>query len=182
MPILYVFENSGNCEKIITILRILNIPYEKVVLDRDKIPDDFVLKSPLKKVPVFEDNGTVYLESMSILFYLAQGTHLMPKNQVNLLKWFSFEQSEIQQTIAVARYKIKFQFQFQQEDVLQARGYRALQIIEEHLKHFPFFEGTFSICDIAMAAYLRLAEEAHMDLKGFPEIINWLKRIDYEIK
>jgi len=49
MPILYVFENSGNCEKIITILRILNIPYEKVVLDRDKIPDDFVLKITFKK-------------------------------------------------------------------------------------------------------------------------------------
>ena len=67
--------------------------------------------------------------------------------------------------------------------VLQERGYRALQIIEEHLKRFSFFEGnSFSICDIAMAGYIRLAEDAHIDLKGFPEIINWLKRIDYEIK
>ena len=54
MPILYVFENSGNCEKIITILRILNIPYEKVVLDRDKIPDDFVLKSAIYYIKFVE--------------------------------------------------------------------------------------------------------------------------------
>jgi glutathione S-transferase len=170
--LLYVFKNSGNCAKVTYLLDLLQSPYELVVLDRENIPPEFSFLSPLNKVPVLEDKGQVYLESMAILYYLAQGTSYMPVDLVRMLKWFSFEQGEIQQSIAIARYRLKHG----EGDIadLQVRGHRALAVLEDHLQKNAYLVHTFSICDIAMAAYVRLAGEAQMDLAPYPAVIKWL--------
>ena len=58
------------------------------------------------------------------------------------------------------------------------RGYRALQVMENHLRHHDYFAaGRFTIADIALYAYTHLAEQCDFDLGSFPAIRKWLDRV-----
>jgi glutathione S-transferase len=58
-------------------------------------------------------------------------------------------------------------------------GYRALRVMENHLKHNDFFAaGRYTIADIALYAYTHLAHLCEFDLETFPEIRRWLGRVE----
>ena len=49
------------------------------------------------------------------------------------------------------------------------RGYRALQVMDNHLKtHDWFAAGHFTVADIALYAYTHVAEQCDFDLGSFP--------------
>jgi glutathione S-transferase len=50
--------------------------------------------------------------------------------------------------------------------------------MERHLSDHEFFVGeTFTIADIALYAYTHVAPEGGFDLKPYPAVRAWLKRI-----
>ena len=57
-------------------------------------------------------------------------------------------------------------------------GYRALNVMEQHLatRHF-FAADRYSIADIALYAYTHLAHRCDYDLAGFPAVRDWLDRV-----
>ncbi len=71
---------------------------------------DFPKKNPNGRIPVPESGQGVYLpESNAILWYLAEGTELMPKDQlerVRALQWMFFEQYSHEPHIATSRFWI----------------------------------------------------------------------------
>ncbi len=58
------------------------------------------------------------------------------------------------------------------------QGYRALTVMENHVRRFGFFAADhYTIADIALYAYTHIAHEIGYDLTGFPEVRAWLKRV-----
>ena len=55
------------------------------------------------------------------------------------------------------------------------RGYRALQVMENHLKtHDYFAAGHFTVADIALYAYTHVADQCDSTSATFPAIRAWL--------
>ncbi len=96
---LYDFLPSGNGYKVRLVLKYLGLEYDLKELDLEKgdtRTDDFKKLNPNQKIPtlVLED-GTVLCESNAIIFYLAEGTDLLPDDKLErarVLQWMFFEQ------------------------------------------------------------------------------------------
>ena len=59
------------------------------------------------------------------------------------------------------------------------RGYAALQVMENHLKHHAYFAANqLTVADIALYGYTHVADRCDFDLDTFPAIRGWLKRIE----
>lgn len=79
---LYDFLPSGNGYKVRLVLALLELPYRYVEVDlvhgASRTPA-FLAKSPIGKIPVLElADGSVLAESGAILWWLAEGTDLLP--------------------------------------------------------------------------------------------------------
>ncbi|WP_462379270.1 glutathione S-transferase family protein [Pseudomonas sp. Marseille-QA0892] len=181
---------SGNCYKVGLLLSLLERPYEWVdmdVLGGETRTDQFRAKNPNAKIPVVElDDGRTLWESNAILFYLAQGTPLLPQDpwlQAQVLQWQFFEQYSHEPYIAVARFiniylgmpaERKAEF-----DDKQAGGYQALDVMEAQLQKHSFLVGDrFSIADISLYGYTHVAGEGGFDLSRYPAIQAWIARIE----
>ena len=58
------------------------------------------------------------------------------------------------------------------------QGYRALTVMENHVRMYPFFAADhYTVADIALYAYTHIAHEVGFDLTGFPSVRAWLKRV-----
>ena len=58
------------------------------------------------------------------------------------------------------------------------QGYRALTVMENHVRTYPFFAADhYTVADIALYAYTHIAHEVGFDLTGFPAVRAWLKRV-----
>lgn len=61
------------------------------------------------------------------------------------------------------------------------RGYRALQVMEDHLQTRDYFAANqLTVADIALYAYTHVADQCDYDLAGFPKVRAWLRRVERE--
>ncbi|HEY6992252.1 MAG TPA: glutathione S-transferase family protein [Xanthobacteraceae bacterium] len=190
MYTLYSMQRSGNSYKVRLALAQLGIPYRLVEIDilkgESRTPE-FLAKNPNGQVPLLEAAPGRYLaESNAILWHLAGGTPLRPDNRIEgaeVLQWMFFEQHSIEPNIGAAYFwlaLVKGGRDLQQhalEDWME-EGYRALAVMENHLKrHRYFVADRYSVADIALYAYAHLANQCDYDLATFPEIRAWLDRV-----
>ncbi|HXV73420.1 MAG TPA: glutathione S-transferase family protein, partial [Sphingomonadales bacterium] len=132
------------------------------------------------------DDGTFLSESDAILFYLAKDTGLWsrdPEEQAQILRWMFFEQSRIEASIAVVRYQRHYKNEKERiipfENELRRRGIEALRVMDDHLENHDFFAANrFTIADIALYAYSHVSGEAGIDLADFPNIREWITRVE----
>ncbi len=186
---LYDYLESGNGYKVRLLLTQLGIPFDRVELDivkgETRTPD-FLAKNPNGRIPVLEvAPGEFLAESNAILFYLAEGTPLLPSDRwqrAQVLQWMGFEQYSHEPNIATSRFWISHQLltpeRRAQLPQKQALGYAALDVMEKHLTECTFFVGgRYSIADIALYAYTHVAHEGEFDLSRYPYIRAWLERV-----
>ena len=186
---LYDYLDSGNGYKVRLLLRLLDIPFERVELDimkgETRTPE-FLAKNPNGKVPTLEwDDGRTLAESNAILFHLAEGTPYIPADpweRAQALQWLFFEQYSHEPYIAVARAWLKLTGLDQARRAAlpekQRLGYQALQVMEQHLAGRDFFvAAAYSIADIALYAYTHVADEGGFDLARFAAVRAWLDRV-----
>jgi len=67
-----------------------------------------------------------------------------------------------------------------QSDLEQKKpgGYKALSVMEGQLRERDYVTGdAFTIADIALYAYTRVADEGGFSLDGYPAVTAWLDRI-----
>jgi glutathione S-transferase len=102
------------------------------------------------------------------------------------LQWMFFEQHSLEPNIGAAWFwlsLVKGGRELQQhalEDWME-EGYRALGVMEKHLKSHRFFvDGRLTIADIALYAYTHVAHECDYDISGFPYVRAWLDRVAAE--
>jgi glutathione S-transferase len=186
----YGMSGSGNCHKVRMTLDALSLPYtwtEMDILGGVTRTPEFLAMNPNGKVPVLEIAPGTYLpESNAILWYLADGTALLPSaalERARVLQWLFFEQYSHEPYIAVARFLRKFHpdpgSQRALADSKMNGGYRALEVMDAQLARRPFFVGErHSIADIALYAYTHVAHEGGFDLERFPSVRAWLERVE----
>ena len=181
---------SGNCYKVKLALTQLRVTFTWIPVDIMKSESrtpEFLAKNPNGRVPMLElDDGACLAESNAILWYLAEGTPLVPDSRLargQALQWMFFEQYSHEPNIATSRYIIRYlDNPPEKKAALAARvepGYAALGVMETHLKANDWFaSGRYSIADIALYAYTHCAAEGGFDLARFPAIRAWLARVE----
>ncbi|WP_425105516.1 glutathione S-transferase family protein [Ancylobacter sp.] len=188
---LHAMQSSGNSYKVRLLLARLGLPFDLIDVDllrgENRTPD-FLMKNPEGRVPLLELPGGRYLpESNAILFYLADGTPLLPNDplgRAEALRWMFFEQHSVDSSIGHARFWLKLvrggrDLRTHDIDRWLEEGYAALGVMERHLGRRPFFiDGTLSVADIALYAHTHLAHEGDFDLRPFPAVREWLKRVE----
>jgi glutathione S-transferase len=186
---LYDYLSSGNGYKVRLVLHQLGIPFELVLLDilkRETRTPAFLARNPNGRIPTLElDDGTCLAESGAILWYLAEGTSLLPEDRLQraqVLQWMFFEQYSHEPYVAVARAWLHlFGLDDERRRQLpekQKLGYAALGVMEGHLASRRFFVGErYSIADVALYAYTHVAHEGGFDLGRFPQVRAWLDRV-----
>ena len=186
---LYDFLESGNGYKVRLALHQLGIPFERVEMDivagATRTPG-FLEKNPNGRIPTLElPDGTFLAESNAILFYLADGTPLLPTDRLQraqALQWMFFEQYSHEPNIATSRYwlhHVELTPERRAALVEKKRaGDAALGVMETHLASRTFFVGgRYTIADIALYAYTHVADEGGFDLEPFPAVRAWLARV-----
>jgi glutathione S-transferase len=186
---LYDYFDSGNGYKARLTLAQLAIAYELIEVDIDKgetRTPEFLAMNPNGRIPLLAlDDGSYLAESDAIMWYLAEGTALLPKESLDralVLQWLFFEQYSHEPNIATARYWLRHGLLTPAREPLFAQkrlaGYAALAVMESHLASRDFFvAGRYSIADIALYAYTHVAEQGGFDLARFPAVAAWLDRV-----
>jgi glutathione S-transferase len=191
MQTLYSMKRSGNSYKVRLALAQLGVDYRLVevdILKGDSHTPEFLQMNPNGQVPLLEVGPGRYLaESNAILWYVAGGTPLAPEDRIDraeALQWMFFEQHSLEPNLGAAYFwlaLVKGGRELQRhalEDWME-EGYRALRVMENHLKHNDYFAaGRYTIADIALYAYTHLAHLCDYDLETFPAIRSWIDRVE----
>jgi len=191
MQTLYSMRRSGNSYKVRLALAQLGVQYRMVevdILKGESHTPEFLAMNPSGQVPLLEvAPGRFLAESNAILWYVAGGTSLAPEDRIEraeALQWMFFEQHSLEPNIGAAYFwlaLVKGGRELQRhalEDWME-EGYRALRVMENHLKHNDYFAaGRYTIADIALYAYTHLAHLCDYDLGTFPAIRNWIDRVE----
>jgi glutathione S-transferase len=187
--LLYNSAVSGNCYKVRLVCAQLGIPYETVevdVVDRSDRAELLGELNPALRVPTAVlDDGRPLAESSAIVWYLAEGTPLVPDDRyerAQVLQWMFFEQYVLEPTIAVVRFWVAFSGRAHElADQIAERtkgGYAALDGLERGLEGREFLVGgRYTLADVALYAYTHVAPEGGFDLSGYPAIRGWLERV-----
>ncbi len=189
MYTLYDFLSSGNGYKVRLALTQLALPFERVEIDilkgESRTPD-FLALNPNGRIPVLTTpDGDVLAESNAILWYLADGTALLPGDalaRARVLQWMFFEQYSHEPNIATSRfYLMHTEIDDERRAALAAKkplGYAALDVLEKRLAGANYLVGDgYTIADIALYAYTHVADEGGFDLARFPAVQRWLARV-----
>jgi len=181
---IYGDTSSGNCLKVKWVCDHLAQPYTWIAIDTLKGETrtaDFLKLNSAGQVPAIElDDGRALAQSNAIIRYLARGSDLIPADaftQAKMDEWLFWEQYSHEPYIAVCRFQMfylkKPASELDPEKV--RRGHAALARMEQQLAATPFLAGSdFTLADISLLAYTRLAHEGGFDLDGYPAVRRWI--------
>ena len=191
MYTLYQDARSGNCHKVVLTAAHLGIPLKTVDIDVvsgfTRRPE-FLAKNPNGRVPTLEfEDGRTLPESNAIVWYLAEGSNLIPQDRfarAEMLQWMFFEQYSHEPYIAVARFWLKFapKDKLREKEHLipewHAKGNAALGVMEDRLRKRSWFvDERYSLADIALFGYTHCAGDGGFDLSKYPAVEAWLARV-----
>jgi glutathione S-transferase len=175
---------SGNCLKVKWVCDRLALPYTWVAVDvvkRETRTTPFLKLNSAGQVPTVEfDDGRTLAESNAIIRYLARGSDLIPADAFAAAKmdeWLFWEQYSHEPYVAVCRFQMRYLGKavsdLDPEKV--RRGYAALARMEAQLAATRFLVGDgFSLADISLLAYTRLAHEGGFHLDGYASLQRWI--------
>lgn len=184
---LHRFRLSGHSHRVELFLSLLGLPVEIVDLPSggQKAPA-FLAMNPFGQVPVIEDGGVVVADSNAILVYLAlehdparQWYPVDAKAAAEVQRWLSVAAGPLVNGPAVARLVGLFNASHDL-DRAQAVAAGLLAVMETHLAASgPYFLGqTPTIADIALYSYTAHAPEGHIPLDPYPQIQDWINRVE----
>ena len=190
MLTLYDYMDSGNGYKCRLVLAHLGIPFklvERDILKGETRTSEFLKRNPNGRIPTLElEDGSHLFESGAIIWYLAEGSKLAPKDRkarAETLQWMFFEQYSHEPYVAVARFWKHYLPKLsplQEMDLPNKMkgGYAALDVMEKHLATRRFFvDETFGLADVALYAYTHVAHEGEFDLSKYANVNAWMARV-----
>lgn len=181
-------KGSGNCLKVVFVCSHLGIDYRWVPVDTmrsESRTPEFLARSSAGQVPVVElEDGRHLAQSNAIMFYLAEGSALIPGDayqRAKMLEWMFWEQYSHEPYVAVCRYQMVYlgwgADQLEPERV--TRGNAALDRLEAELIHAQWLAGAcVTLADVAVVAYTRWAHEGGFDLRSRPAVQAWVARTE----
>lgn len=180
--------SSGNCLKVKYTADHLGLPYIWAPVDimkgESRTPE-FLAMNPLGQVPVARfDDGRALAQSNAIIRYLARGSALLPDDpfaQAEVDQWLFWEQNGHEFFVAGARFQMVSlkRSREEREPMRVERGDKALDLMNEVLSGRDWFAaGRFTVADIALLAYTRLAGEGGFDLSPRTALRAWIGRCE----
>jgi glutathione S-transferase len=176
--------NSGNCLKVKWVCDTLALPYTWAEIDTmngGSRTAAFLQLNPWGQVPTVEfDDGRTLAQSNAIIRYLARGSGLVPSDPFSAAQmdaWMFWEQNSHEPYVAVCRFQIVYLGKpvSALDPNLVTRGYIALDHMERRLETARFLIGDdFSLADIALVAYTRVAHEGGFDLTRYAALRRWI--------
>jgi glutathione S-transferase len=185
-------ETSGNCLKVRYTADHLGRAYDWVqvsALDGETRRPEFLAINPMGQIPaILLDDGRRLAQSNAIIRYLAAGSAMLPDDAFSAAKvdeWLFWEQYSHEPYIAVCRSQMHYlgKSAAEREAWRVERGEAALDLMDRHLATRDWFANDrFSIADIALLAYTRLAHEGGFDLSGRGNVRGWIRRCEGQLK
>jgi glutathione S-transferase len=175
---------SGNCLKVKWVCDRLALPYSWIPIDilkRESRTPQFLKLNNAGQVPTVEfDDGRTLAQSNAIIRYFARDSDLIPADAFAVAKmdeWLFWEQFSHEPYVAGCRFQMVYLGKPASDldpDKIK-RGYAALARMEQQLAQTRFLVGdTFSLADIALLAYTRLAHEGGFHLDGYAAVRRWI--------
>ena len=179
---------SGNCLKVKWLLDLQGLDYDWIEVDimsgGSRTPE-FLVLNPAGQVPmvVLADRRPV-AQSNAILLHLGQDSALIPSDaydRARMLEWLFWEQYSHEPYVAVARFQRLYlgKAADEVEARVMERGDAALDRLEAGLADRDWLAGdAFSLADISLAAYSRMAGDGGFDLSLRPRLRAWIARVE----
>ncbi|MEM6385575.1 MAG: glutathione S-transferase family protein [Pseudomonadota bacterium] len=187
---LFACLGSGNCFKPWLAMTQLGTPFElslvNVLTGEQKTPE-YLQINPLGVVPyLVTDTGQGIGESNAMLWYLAEGTHLMPMTpaaRAEALQWMFFEQSKLEPFISPARFFTTILPGEKEAKAIEIKQWQlkadtGLARLDAHLAGRQFIlDCGYSVADIALFGYGHVLEEAGLRLADYPAVARWIDQV-----
>lgn len=176
--------NSGNCLKVKWVCDRLRLPYEWIAVDTmqgETRTPTFLKLNTAGQVPVVAfDDSRALAQSNAIIRYLARGSGLIPADDFLAAKmdeWLFWEQYSHEPYIAVCRFLMVYLGKpaSDRDPDKVKRGFAALARMESQLATTRFLVGDqFTLADVALLAYTRVAHEGGFDLTDYGAVRRWI--------
>ncbi len=179
---------SGHSHRVELLLSLLKLDFETIEIDlmkgEQKSPE-FLLKNPNGQVPAIEDGETTLWDSNAILVYLATkydtNRTFLPSNAgeaAEVQKFLSLAARSIAFGPAAARLVTLFGASID-ADVSISLAHQTLAKLESHLANRQWLATEqVTLADIANYAYIALAPEGNVALQDYPNVRDWLVRVE----
>jgi len=184
---LYMTENSGNAYKVRLLISMLNVPFEKSIIDarggeHKKAP--YLKINPRGQVPALEDNGRLLWGSTACLVYIARkhgGDKWLPTDPAGMaevMQWIELAQNEVHFGLQWARGVVN-KIKTGNLEEYQGYGKAGLAVLEGRLKSNQWLAlGRPTIADLACYPYVAVSHEGGIKLEEYPSVVAWVKRIE----
>ncbi|NBB12249.1 glutathione S-transferase [Pseudomonas sp. SLFW] len=185
---LHHFPLSGHSHRAQLMLSLLGLEPQIQFVDlangAHKTPEYLAINA-FGQVPVLEDGDTVIADSTAILVYLAKKYDTtgqwLPADAdaaAQVQRWLSVASGQIASGPARARLITVFGADFDPKDTI-TRAHAVLQVIEKQLNGRAFLVTDHAtIADVSAYSYIAHAPEGNVSLEAYPNIRNWLARIE----
>lgn len=181
---------SGNCLKTKWTADYLGLDYEWIPLDilnGETRTDEFLAINPFGQIPtaVLAD-GSVLTQSNAIAVHFAESVDrgLLPSAataRARVFQWLFWEQNSHEPYIAGRRFRKSYlnHDDSQIDAEWLPRGNAALKLMDDTLGKTDFLAGAdFTLADIVLVAYTRVAHEGGFDLGAYLAVREWIARVE----
>ncbi len=191
--ILHEYSASGNCYKVRLTAALLGLPLERreydIMKGETRTPRFLSEVNANGRIPVLQVGDRFIPESNAACHYLADGSELVPSGRfehADMLRWMFWEQYNHEPNIATLRFWMRWvgigkltEVQRLQIPPKRKAGNEALKLMDDHLGGREWFVGDrISLADTCLFAYTRVAGDADFDLRSYPNVLEWLERIE----
>tara|TARA_A100001037_G_scaffold206505_1_gene184816 strand:+ start:88 stop:720 length:633 start_codon:yes stop_codon:yes gene_type:complete len=147
---------------------------------------NFLEISPNNKIPaiVDHDNGVSMMESGAILMYLSEKTKtFLPNSNEERWRrdeWIMFQMASLGPMLGQVHHFVKFNAgkSIYAEERYSGEALRIYGVLEKRLNNSEYVAGnSYGIADISIWPWVSRFEWQKIDLKKFPKILEWYKKI-----
>ena len=184
---LYYNPVSGHAHRAYLFLSLLGLDFELVPVNmakREHKSPEYLKLNAFGLVPVLDDDGVIIPDSLAILVYLARKygrTDWLPEELVahaQVQRWLSVAAGLVAFGPCAARLINVIHAPFHADEVI-ARSHALLKGVETELTGREWLVGGApTIADVALYSYIARAPEGNVDLRGYPHVNAWLKRVE----
>lgn len=143
---------------------------------------DFLAVNPMGQVPTLRtDDGQVLTENSAILQYLAErfpAAKLAPTQgfeRARLQQWLGFIGTELHKGVFGSLFDPKAPDAM--KTYVRDKAPLRFDVLEKHLKGRDFLLDQFSVADAYLVTVLNWAQAVNIDLKPWPAVLDYLKRL-----
>ncbi|MCD2515252.1 glutathione S-transferase [Massilia sp. G4R7] len=183
---LYGTALSGHTHRVALFLHLLQLPYRHVDASAAvRRSAEFLRLNPLGQIPVLQDGGLVLADSNAILVYLAKryapDSGWLPEDAVGaarVQRWLSLAAGEIAFGPASARISARFYDTGVPPELTHRLADKVLGFMDVALAPDDYLAGAApTLADLACYAYIAHAPEGGIALDPYPNVLDWIARI-----